>query len=158
VAVCPHYCTDPDVTWEYGRGCPLVVHCWADLQLVHELHCYGNIARMQNVSEWLYSLYAWLYVLYVWCILKPWSMHTHTTVLRPFFWDNPGEPVPEKFWTLRCKGRLTEADTLTIRPGATPSGPTSAHLHHSPIFFMGQMPFLLPNQQCQSTEGQGRRH
>jgi len=22
----PHYCTDPDVTWGSGRGCPLVVH------------------------------------------------------------------------------------------------------------------------------------
>ena len=21
-AVCPHYCTDPDVTWGSGRGCP----------------------------------------------------------------------------------------------------------------------------------------
>jgi len=30
--------------------------------------------------------------------------HTHTTVLRPFFWDHPGEPVPEEnFWTLWCK-------------------------------------------------------
>jgi len=45
------------------------------------------------------------------------------------FWDHPGEPVPEQtFWTLWCKGRLTEADTP------------------------GQMPFLLPNQQCQSTK------
>jgi len=43
--------------------------------------------------------------------------------------------VPEEnFWTLWCKGRLTEADTQTIRLGATPSGPTSAHLHHPPIF------------------------
>ena len=25
-AVRPHYCTDPDVTWGHGRGCPLVVH------------------------------------------------------------------------------------------------------------------------------------
>jgi len=25
-AVRPHYCTDPDVTWRRGRGCPLVVH------------------------------------------------------------------------------------------------------------------------------------
>jgi len=34
VAVRPHYCscTDPDVTWGHGRGCPLVVHCWTDLQ------------------------------------------------------------------------------------------------------------------------------
>jgi len=42
---------------------------------------------------------------------------------------------------LWCKGRLTEADTLTIRLGVTP------------YFFTGWMPFLLPNQQCQSTEG-----
>ena len=28
-----------------GRGCPLVVHYWADLQLVHRLRCYGNITR-----------------------------------------------------------------------------------------------------------------
>ena len=25
-------------------GCPLVVHCWADLQSVHEFRCYHNIA------------------------------------------------------------------------------------------------------------------
>jgi len=44
-AVCPHYCIDPDVTWGRGRGCPLVVHYWADLQSVHGLRCYGNITR-----------------------------------------------------------------------------------------------------------------
>jgi len=65
-----------------------------------------------------------------------------------------GEPVPEEnFWTLWCKGKLTEADTPTVRLGATPSGLTSAHLHHPPHFFTGRMPFLPPNQQCQSTEG-----
>jgi len=64
------------------------------------------------------------------------------------------EPVPEdNFWTLWCKGRLTEADTPTIRLGATPTGLKSAHLHHLPPFFTGRMPFLPPNQQCQSTEG-----
>jgi len=78
---------------------------------------------------------------------------TTTTVLRPFFWDHPREPVPEEnFWTLWCKGRLTEADTLTNQLGATPSRLTSAHLHHLPIF-TGRMPFLQPNQQCQSNEG-----
>ena len=55
---------------------------------------------------------------------------------QPFlalFWDHPGEPVPEEnFWTSLCKGKLTLADTLTIRLGATPSGLTSAHLHHPP--------------------------
>jgi len=36
-AACLHYCMDPDVTWMSGRGCPLVVHYWVDLQSVHGL-------------------------------------------------------------------------------------------------------------------------
>ena len=44
-AVRQHYYTDPDVTWGHGRGCPLVVHYWADLQSRHGLRCYGNITR-----------------------------------------------------------------------------------------------------------------
>jgi len=51
------------------------------------------------------------------------------------------------------QGKITEADTPTIRLGATASGLTSAHLRHPPIFFTGWMPFLLPNQQRQSAEG-----
>jgi len=72
--------------------------------------------------------------------------HHHTTaVLWPFFRDHPGEPVPEEhFWTLWCKGRLTEADTPTIRLGATPSRLTSAHLYH-PLFFY--RPDALPAAQ-----------
>jgi len=46
------------------------------------------------------------------------------------------ELVPEKnFWTLWCKGRLTEADTPAIRLGVTPSGLTISHLHHPPFFY-----------------------
>ena len=43
VATCPHYCTDPDVTWGNGRGCPLVVHCCSDFQSVHGFRASGNI-------------------------------------------------------------------------------------------------------------------
>jgi len=50
------YCTDPDVTWGSGRGCPLVVHYWADLQSVHGLRCYGNITRTRNVSDYMLVL------------------------------------------------------------------------------------------------------
>jgi len=34
----------PGCTMGNGRGCPLVVHYWADLQSVHGFHCYDNIA------------------------------------------------------------------------------------------------------------------
>jgi len=33
---------DPDVTWVSGRGCPLVVHYWADLQSELHVHQYSN--------------------------------------------------------------------------------------------------------------------
>jgi len=55
-AACPHYCTDPDVTWGTGKGCPLVVHCRGDLQSVHGMRCYGNITRTRNVSEYMLVL------------------------------------------------------------------------------------------------------
>jgi len=40
IAAFPHCCTDPRATWGNGRGCPLVVHYWADLQSLHEFRCY----------------------------------------------------------------------------------------------------------------------
>jgi len=53
--------------------------------------------------------------------------------------------VPEEnFWTLWCKGRLTEAETPTIRLGASPSGLTSAHLRHPHVFYR---PDALPATQ-----------
>jgi len=73
------------------------------------------------------------------------SANTHHNRFTAFFRDHPGEPVPEEnFWTLWCKGRLTETETLTIQLGATPSRLTSAHLHHPTIFFTGQMPSCHP--------------
>jgi len=50
-ASCLQYCTDPDVTWGSGRGCPLVVHYWADLQSVHGMRCYGNILEMRGRAQ-----------------------------------------------------------------------------------------------------------
>ena len=35
---------DTDVTGGNGRGAPLVVHYWADVQSVHGFRCYDNIA------------------------------------------------------------------------------------------------------------------
>jgi len=59
----PCYCTDPDVTWGNCRGCPLVVHYWVDLQLVHGFRCYDNIApnakcqRVLVLALWLVELH-----------------------------------------------------------------------------------------------------
>jgi len=89
---------------------------------------------------------------------------SHTTVLPPFFRDHSGEPVPEEnFWTLWCKGRLTEADTPTIWLGATPSGLTRAHLHHPPYFLQAGYPSCRPSKNVKalkatSTFRLGRRH
>jgi len=44
LAAFQHYCTDPDVSWQNGRGCPVVLQYWVDLQSVHGFCCYGNIA------------------------------------------------------------------------------------------------------------------
>jgi len=78
--------------------------------------------------------------------MAPFAHHHTTTVLWPFFRDDPGEPVPDKnFWTLRCKGRLTEADTPIIWPGATPSGLTVPTYTILTLFFYG--PDALPAAQ-----------
>ena len=53
VAAFLHYCTDPDVTWRNGRGCRLVVHYWADLQLVHWFRCYDNTAPKAKCQRML---------------------------------------------------------------------------------------------------------
>ena len=59
-AVRPHYCTDPDVTWGHGRGCPLVVHYWADLQSGNGLRCYGNITRtLVTAAAWTAGFLWW---------------------------------------------------------------------------------------------------
>jgi len=90
------------------------------------LNLYVTGLRHYNIRCPLWAVHRWMYTSD--------TTTTTTTVLWPFFRDHPGEPMPEEnFWTLWCEGRLTEADTLTIRLGATPSGLTSAHLHHPPI-------------------------
>ena len=53
-------------------------------------------------------------------ILKSYALRwaRHTQPFMALFRDHPGEPVPvENFWTLSCKGRLTQADTPTIQLG-----------------------------------------
>ena len=80
--------------------------------------------------------------------------HHHNRFTAPF----PGPPGSASARTelldFLVQGEINRGrhDTPTIRLGTTPSGLTSAHLHHPPILFTGRMPFLPPNKQCKSTE------
>jgi len=101
----------------------------------------GFLVVFSFFITFLCSRLSWLFVSF-WAHVTTTPHHNRFTA---FIRDHPGEPVPEEnFWTLWCKGRLTEANTQTIRLGATPSVLTIAHLHHSPIFYR---PDALPAAQ-----------
>ena len=75
------------------------------------------------------------------------TTHTTITVLRPFFPGPPGwAGARRELLDFMVQGKINRGDTPTIRTNQCPPPP-------SPIFFTGWMPFLPPNQQCQSTEG-----
>jgi len=70
----------PGCNLESGRGYPLVVHYWADLQSVHGLRCYGNITRTWYVSEYMLVLVLWLAVVVVVVVAAAATTTTTTTV------------------------------------------------------------------------------
>jgi len=57
-AACRHYCTDPDITWGSGRGCPLVVHYWVDLQSVHGFRCCDSIQVCKLIALYTANAYS----------------------------------------------------------------------------------------------------
>jgi len=78
--------------------------------------------------------------------------HAHTAVLQPFVQDYSSGPVQEQtftysylktsgcmssFWISRSMGKITEASVPTMRLDATPSGPSTPHIHHPPQFYAG---------------------
>jgi len=48
---------DPDGTWGNGSACPVVVHHWADLQLVHEFHYYDNTHVCKLIALYTADVY-----------------------------------------------------------------------------------------------------
>jgi len=75
------------------------------------------------------------------------NQHTHTRThvhihLRPFFWDHPGELVPEdNFLTLWCKGRGRHTD---YPAGCHSSWTNQCPPPSSPIFVQARCPSCLP--------------
>jgi len=70
---------------------------------------------------------------------------TTTTILRPFSGTTRVSRCQEKTSGLYGAREDWQRQTPTIWLGATPSGPTSAHLHHPPIAFY--RPDALPAAQ-----------
>jgi len=124
------------------------------LQAVQKPWLHVSISQPRTISQsdvkrWLSQGLVWLcYCRMQWTVEGSVFGAVTTTILQPFFRDHPGEPVPEEnFWTLWCKGTLTEAaDTLTIRLSTTPSGLTSAHLHHLRHFLQAGCPSCHPTK------------
>ena len=89
-AACPHYCTDPDVTWGSGGGCPLVVHYWADLQSVHGMRCYerGTEAARALFGRLCSSTVAHLGNCWALVILKTCGWRKLDIWLKLWHWSN----------------------------------------------------------------------
>jgi len=99
---------------------------------------------------------------------RPHSMqHTHTTVLL-LFWNLSGTTRVRRYQ----KGKTRKVKTnLDLLEQETVSGssicwaicksaphPRQPRQYPTTQFFTGRMPFLPPNQQCQSTEGSSEKY
>ena len=99
-AACLHYCTDRDVTWASGRGCPLVVHYWANLQSLHGLHCYCNIPGDGGGWHWLVRIEwrpaGWSVCLTV--LIFPCTIKSRSSLLAPPHPGGPRKRAVEQLW------------------------------------------------------------
>ena len=99
-------------------------------------------------SYWVHAIYS-CYIVHVWVRLKM----LYCLSLSRFNGHFPGEPglagvyyLSKGWW--RWRWTLDNWSYKSCKATVKSSPPTNQH----PVF-TGWMPFLLPNQQCQSTEG-----
>ena len=87
----------PDVTWRNGRGCPLVVHYWADLQLLHGFRYYDNITQTRHVIECsvlaLCLVSALIILSYFFNFSQLWWAYTSLATLQSVSYCNVGTNV-----------------------------------------------------------------
>jgi len=87
----------------------------------------------------------------------PNNTHTHTR-LTAFVRDYPGEPVPERLvkpiWILAKQETVSGSGISWNICKSAPRSRQTTTPDPTTLFYTGRMPFLPPNQQRQSTEGQ----
>jgi len=81
-----------------------------------------------------------------WLIFDQTILYCYLLHITRFTAPFPGPPrwAGARRELLDFKGKLTEADTPTIWQGTTPSGLSSAHLHHPPYFLQAGCPSCCP--------------
>jgi len=84
LTTCPHYCTDPDITWENGRGCLLIVHygricnrCTSFVAMTTKHKPEMSVSAHTRSMPGCYNLW---YYLYHWQTLSCFP-HPHITVI-----------------------------------------------------------------------------
>jgi len=121
---------------------------------------HGAMTRLGELllTEMVYRSTDLLNTNWAWCRKKHWSSTTTTTttILQPFVRDYPGESVPEdkSFWILLKQAWWGGSGiSWTICKLFALCSRRQPRQHLISQIFMGRMPFLTPNQQCQSNEG-----
>ena len=106
-------------TWAYDSECCPIINCDVNSSVVGSSLQFGT---WQNVTRCFRTTPQPFY--------GPFSRTTQVSQCQK-----------RNFWTLWRKGRLTEADTLTIRLGTIPSGLTTAHLHYPSLMLQNMAEF-----------------
>jgi len=111
----------------YGPTCLWKLWLWCcsqfKMEMIDDLYQFAKFqfecGNYSGSAEYLYivrvlvgvliALSFWVFHItqcYFWYVML--SPHHHTTtILRPLFWDHPGEPVPEEnFWTIMVQGKI----------------------------------------------------
>ena len=84
------------------------------------------------------------------------DLTTTTTVLRTFFWDHPGEPVPKELLDFMVQGKINRGRHIdhpfgrhTIRTNQCPP-PLSPHIFYGPDAFPATQPTV--SKHCRRTD------
>jgi len=82
------------------------------------------------------------------------NSHTHTRFMASgLVWDYLDEPIPELIWILLKQETVWHQLGHTQICTSLQTDNQASTQHPTTQYFTGWMPFLLPNQRCQSTEG-----
>jgi len=147
----------------------LNIVCVSDSVLVLLLMSLSSESVVVCAVVWLQTLISVVtcsVLLYVNCNVKPcWLILAAASLLQVFglYFNShfPGGPGPGLASTRMCQLLELRMMEVVVTTGAISRAKLQSNRHHQQTntqLFIGQMPFLSPDQQCQSTEGKIMTH